>query len=159
MNLNKILILGNVVADPEARMTPQGQAVTNFRVATNRVFKDAQGQKQEQAEFHNVVVWGRTAEIAKEYLKKGSMVLVEGRLQTRSWQGQDGQKRWRTEIVGERMQLGPRSMGGAGGTRSDASPPTAEASPKEEIPVIEEGAPITFEDHKEEEIDPKEIPF
>lgn len=160
MNLNKIFVLGNVVADPEARMTPSGTPVANFRVATNRVFTDKTGQKQEQAEFHTIVAWGRQAEVVREYLKRGRLVLVEGRVQTRSWEGQDGQKRWKTEIIAERIQLGPRPQGERG--TAAASPPQKpdnKTKTAEDIPVIDEDTPMTFDDDEQKSIDPKEIPF
>ena len=159
MNLNKVFILGNVVADPEARMTPSGTAVANFRVATNRVFKDKAGNKQEQAEFHAVVAWGRQAEIVREYLKRGRLVLVEGRLQTRSWDGQDGQKRWKTEIISEHIQLGPRPAGGGAPSAAPTQPENNATTKSDDIPVIEEDSPMTFEEETNKEIDPKEIPF
>src|SRR3972149_9543371 len=106
MNLNKVFLLGNVAIDVEARMTQGGQPVANFRMATNRIFMDKAGQKQQQAEFHTVVCWGRLAEIAREYLKKGNLVLIEGRVETRPGGGQDGQKRWGTEIMGGRLEVG-----------------------------------------------------
>jgi len=148
MNLNKVVIVGNAVDAPEMRTTQSGQQVANLRVATNRMWKDAQGQRQKATEFHSVVLWGRLAEIASQYLQKGSLVLIEGRLQTRSWEDSSGQKKYRTEIVAEAMQLGPR---GTGGTTQDSQPSSStEASEgKEEIPVIEEN----------EDIDVKDIPF
>ena len=85
MNLNKVFILGRMTADPQLRTTPTGQQVANFSVATNRVWNDKNGQKQESAEFHNIVVWGRQAEVASKFLNKGGLVLIEGRLQTREW--------------------------------------------------------------------------
>jgi len=103
MNLNKAMIIGNVVRDPEMRTTSGGQNVTSFSVATNMVWKDAQGQKQEKPEFHNVVAWRRLAEIVGEYLKKGSKVYIEGRLQTRSWDDPSGVKKYRTEIIADNM--------------------------------------------------------
>lgn len=108
MNVNKAIICGNLTRDPEERTLPSGQPVSSFAVATNRVWTDADGQKQEQAEFHNVVAFGKLAEICNQYLSKGRLVYVEGRLQTRTWEGQDGVKRNRTEIVAETMQMGPR---------------------------------------------------
>lgn len=108
MNLNKAFILGNLTRDPELRQTPSGQNVASFGVATNRIWSDSSGNKQTQTEFHNVVVWGRLAEIAKEYLAKGRLVFIEGRITNRSWLDQQGQKKYRTEIVAENMQLGPR---------------------------------------------------
>src|SRR3989344_5096250 len=111
MNFNKAFLIGNLTRDPELRTLPSGQPVVNFGVATNRMWKNKEGQPQQQAEFHNIVLFGRLAEIAKQYLKKGSLVMVEGRIQTRSWEGQDGQKKYRTEIIGESLQLGPRNAG------------------------------------------------
>src|SRR3990167_8293286 len=108
MNLNKVFVLGNLTRDPELRQTPSGQNVATIGVATNRMWTDKGGNKQTQVEFHNVVLWGRLAEIANQYLSKGRLVFVEGRLTTRSWQDQQGQKKYRTEIIAENMQLGPR---------------------------------------------------
>ncbi|MDP4007249.1 MAG: single-stranded DNA-binding protein [bacterium] len=146
MNLNKVYIVGNCVDTPEMRTTQSGQQVASLRVATNRMWKDAQGTRQKASEFHSVVLWGRLAEIASQYLQKGSLVLIEGRLQTRSWEDSSGQKKYRTEIVAEAMQLGPRP-GGAQTPQESSSEKTSED--KEEIPVIEEN----------EDIDVKDIPF
>jgi len=109
MNVNKAIICGNLTRDPEERTLPSGQSVSSFGIATNRVWTNAEGQKQEQAEFHNVVAFGKLAEICNQYLTKGRLVYIEGRLQTRTWENQDGTKRNRTEIVAETMQMGPRS--------------------------------------------------
>src|SRR5580704_11543096 len=114
MDLNKVMILGRVTADPQLRTTPGGSAVTTIGVATNRTWTDKNNQKQEETEFHNVVLWGRQAEIAGQYLTKGAMVLIEGRLQTRSWTDKTGGQRKTTEVVAERLQLGPRPQGGGG---------------------------------------------
>jgi single-strand DNA-binding protein len=149
MNLNKAYIVGNCVDTPEMRTTQSGQQVATLRVATNRVWKDSQGQRQKASEFHSVVLWGRLAEIASQYLQKGSLVLIEGRLQTRSWEDQQGQKKYRTEIVAEAMQLGPRPGGGGSDQEPPQEPSSAKASEGEEIPVIEEN----------EDIDVKDIPF
>src|SRR3989344_2942626 len=111
MNLNKVFLLGRVTADPQLRTTTSGQKVTGFSIATNRIWTDKNGAKQEDAEFHNVVVWGRQAEIATQFLIKGSLVLIEGRLQTRTWQDKQGQDKRTTEIVADRLQLGPRPAG------------------------------------------------
>ncbi|HEY4499425.1 MAG TPA: single-stranded DNA-binding protein [Candidatus Paceibacterota bacterium] len=148
MYLNKALIIGNLTRDPEMRALPSGIQVASFSVATNRVWKDKEGNKKEQADFHNVVVFGRQAEIAAQYLKKGSSVLVEGRMQTRSWDAQDGQKKYRTEIVADRVQFGPRASGSGGGV------------PKTSAKAAEEGAkqPDTIE-YPQEEINPEDIPF
>ncbi|HEY4479737.1 MAG TPA: single-stranded DNA-binding protein [Candidatus Paceibacterota bacterium] len=147
MYINKALIYGNLTRDPEMRSLPSGIHVTSFSVATNRVYKDKEGNKKEQADFHNVVVFGRQAETVSQYLKKGSGVFVEGRMQTRSWEA-DGQKKYRTEIVADRVQFGPRSGAstgspqasggqaakGADATEQKAPPPTDEiAYPDEAI--------------------------
>lgn len=134
MDLNKVFIVGRVTAQPELRKTPAGQSVTTFGVATNRVWTDKAGARQEDTEFHNVVVWGRQAEIASQFLVKGAMVLVEGRLQTRSWQDKQGNNRKNTEVIAERFQLGPRPQGGAGVKRD--SKPVEQTPAAEEIPVI-----------------------
>lgn len=155
MNLNKVLILGNLTRDPELRQTPSGQAVCAFGVATNRKYTDKMGQKQEQVEFHNIVAWGRQAEIINQYLHKGSSILVEGRLQTRSWQDQQGAKHWKTEVIAERIQLGPKGAGAGGGRETeqeDAPGNSQQKPPEEQTPIIDisEGG---------EEIDVKDIPF
>lgn len=99
LNLNRATIIGHSTRDPELRSTPNGQSVANFSVATNRRWTDNQGQDQEETEFHDIVAWGKLAEIASQILSKGNLVYIEGRLQTRSWEGQDGNKRQRTEII------------------------------------------------------------
>lgn len=147
MNLNKAFIIGNLTRDPETRTLPSGHPVASFGMATNS-FYTKDGQRQQQAEFHNVVLFGRLAEIAKQYLTKGSLAMIEGRIQTRSWQGQDGQKKWRTEIVGERLQLGPRGSGG-----NTPTPPMTRDSntpEKENLDTIEYG---------EDNMNPDDIPF
>ena len=147
MNLNKVFVLGNLTADPIARALPSGQSVVNFGLATNRIFYDKDKQKQQQTEFHNIVAFGRIAEIAQQYLKKGSMVLIEGRIQTRSWQDSSGNKRYRTEIITEKLQLGPRAAG-------KVIPTEEKETPLEEIPIIEEGG-----EGKDEEINVSDLPF
>ena len=152
MNLNKVFILGNLTRDPELRQTTTGQSVCSFGVATNSFFKDKSGQNQKRAEFHNVVVWGRQAEIANQFLKKGSSILVEGRLQTRSWQDKQGQTHKTVEIISERIQFGPRTSGGRDGGQfndSGAAVPKSE-DVKEELPEI---------NIDENDIKPEEIPF
>lgn len=113
--INKVILVGNLGADPETRYTANGQAVTNIRLATTRSWRDRQsGEQQEQTEWHRVVFFGRTAEVAGEYLKKGRQVYIEGRLQTREWEDREGNKRWTTEIVADEMQmLGGRDGGGS----------------------------------------------
>src|SRR3954465_15655317 len=115
MFFNKAIIIGNVTRDPELKALPSGAKVCSFSIATNRVWKDQSGAKKEQSDFHNIVVFGRQAETVAQYVKKGSMLLVEGRIQTRSWDGADGQKRYRTEIVADRVQFGPRQGATQGG--------------------------------------------
>lgn len=108
MNLNKAFILGRVTADPQLRQSNGGQPVATMGVATNRTWTNKEGQKQEAVEFHNIVLWGKQAEIASQYLVKGSLVLVEGRIMTRSWQDKDGMERRTTEIIADNIQLGPK---------------------------------------------------
>jgi single-strand DNA-binding protein len=155
MNLNKALIVGRVTADPQLRTTASGQSVTTFSVATNRVWNGKNG-KQEETEFHNVVAWGRTAEIASQFLTKGAMVYVEGRLQTRSWQDKQNVSHKATEIICERLQLGPRAAGSAprsaAAAGAKAKPADGaeefgnEPSAPEEIPVIDIEDDIKAED-------------
>jgi single-strand DNA-binding protein len=129
MNLNKAMIIGNLTRDPEARTTPQGANVTSFSVATNFVWTDANGQKQEKVEFHNIVAWRKLGEICAQYLKKGSKVYIEGRLQTRDWEGQDGVKRYRTEIIAENMIMLDRAgQQGVGYQAPTASTPVSAPS-------------------------------
>ncbi len=125
-SVNKAIIIGNLGSDPELRYTAGGQAVANFSVATTEKWRDKEGQNQENTEWHRVVLWARQAEVAKEYLKKGSSVYIEGRIQTRSYEDKDGNKRYTTEIVGQRMQfLGGRSGGGGGVDNGPSEPPPA----------------------------------
>ena len=151
MNLNKAMIIGNLTRDPEVRTTPQGTAVASFGVATNFVWKDASGQKQEKAEFHNVVAWRKLADIIGQYLKKGSKVYIEGRLQTRDWTGQDGVKKYRTEIIADNMIM-LDSKGNSGGFERS----TAKA---DDLPTIEEPAPIKETESDSDEITLEDIPF
>lgn len=164
MNLNKVYLIGRLASDPEFRTTPSGQEVTNLRIATNRIWNDpSSGQRNEATEFHSIVVWGRLAQIANQYLNKGSLVMIEGRLQTRSWEGQDGVKRYRTEIVAENLQLGPKPKGGGMPLKEEVRPAAAK---KEEIPVVNEeeppaDAPLRAADAEieEEEVQLKDVPF
>ncbi len=119
-SLNKAMIIGNMTKDPEMRQTPSGQQVCNFSVATNRSWQSADGQKQEASEFHNIVAWGKLAEICGQYLTKGRKVYIDGRLQTRDWDGQDGVKRYRTEIVAENMIILDKRTGGGGAVPAPA---------------------------------------
>lgn len=149
MNFNKAIIIGRVTKDPEVRTTPGGQSVATMSVATNRVWNSNSGERQEKTEFHNVVAWGKLAEICGQYLAKGQEVLFEGRLETRTWEGQDGIKRSRTEIIAENMQMGAKSRGGQGAGEKYEKP----SSPKTQEPAAEEPA------SDEEEIRIEDIPF
>ncbi|MEK7139322.1 MAG: single-stranded DNA-binding protein [Patescibacteria group bacterium] len=142
MNLNKVMIIGNLTRDPEVRTTPQGTNVASFSVATNFVWKDTAGQKQEKAEFHSVVAWRKLADICGQYLHKGSKVYIEGRLQTRDWESQDGVKHYKTEIVADNMVMLDR-RGSDGGASRPVSPP----------------APAASDEPVEEEIKVEDIPF
>jgi single-strand DNA-binding protein len=149
MDLNKVFILGRVTADPVLKSTPTGMQVSNFSVATNRVWNDKSGARKEDTEFHNVVVWGKQAEVASRFLKKGGLVLIEGRLQTRTWEDKAGQKRKTTEIVCERIQLGPKTMGGAAKPSFSTDSDIVTAKDKE-IPTID--ISDESEDIKEEDL-------
>ncbi len=146
MYLNRALIIGNLTRDPELKSLPSGIQVTSFSVATNRVWKDKNGAKQESTDYHNVVVFGRQAETAAQYLRKGSNVLVEGRMQTRSWDATDGSKKYRTEIVADRVQFGSRPGGASGapqaGTTPKADNDTSDIPPMETIEYPEENINI-----------------
>jgi single-strand DNA-binding protein len=149
MTLNKVMVIGNLTRDPESRTTAGGTNVCTFGVATNRVSVDTQGVRHEEAEFHNVVAFGRLAEICAQYLGRGRKVYIEGRLKTREWTAQDGAKRNRTEIIAENMIMLDRAPGG--GTqqfnkRQPAAPPTA----------AEEAIPV---EQAKEELKVEEIPF
>jgi len=131
MNLNKAIIIGNVTQDPEVKNTPTGQSVSSFSVATNRNWTDKAGQKQTQAEFHNVVAWGRLAEIVGQYLTKGGLVMIEGRIQTRNWTDTQGVKHWKTEIIAENIQLGPRNSQASAPRENTGYTPSANNQPAE----------------------------
>jgi single-strand DNA-binding protein len=155
MNLNKVFIMGRLTADPQLRSTKGGSAVAVFSLATNRVWNDKNNQKQEEVEYHNIVVWGRQAEIVSKFLLKGQIALVEGRMATRSYEDKTGQKKYVTEIVAERVQFGPKASGagaprsgGAGAAPSEA-PSSNQQSAIEEIPTI----------NIDEEIKAEDLPF
>ncbi|MBI3631921.1 MAG: single-stranded DNA-binding protein [Candidatus Vogelbacteria bacterium] len=152
MYLNKAIVIGNLTRDPEQRALPSGQKVVSFSVATNRVWKDKTGNKQEATEYHNVVVFGKQAETCGQYLKMGQNVLVEGRLQTRSWAGQDGVKKYRTEIVADRVQFGPKRGSGVGQQQGGS------AATEEVRGGAGPGETDTIE-YPSEEINPDDIPF
>jgi single-strand DNA-binding protein len=156
-SLNKAQIIGNLTRDPEVRQTGNGQMVANLGVATNRVWKDQQGNKQEQVEFHNLVVWGRLAEICGQYLKKGQKVYFEGRLQTRTWDDENGKKNYKTEIVAEDMIMLSSKGDGGGDFASAASAPRAvkeDAQPADPADPAGEAAPAG-----DEKISVEDLPF
>ncbi len=151
MDLNRVTIIGRLTRDPELRTIPSGKSVASFSVATGRAWTDGSGQKQKQTEFHNIVMWGKLGEIAGQYLRKGSKIYVEGRLQTRDWAGQDGVKRYRTEIIAENMIMldakgmdGGTNTGFSGGSAAMNSAPSYDEQPPEVV---------------EEEIKVEDIPF
>ncbi|OGN28229.1 MAG: hypothetical protein A2758_03110 [Candidatus Zambryskibacteria bacterium RIFCSPHIGHO2_01_FULL_49_18] len=170
MNLNKVFLIGRLTQDPEARQTPSGQNVTNINMATNRVWNDASGRK-EATEYHRVIAWGRLGEIANNYLKKGGMVYIEGRMQTRQWTGKDGQKRYTTEVVAENLQLGPRSAndprgafqpgsGPANGPAAPKAPGLAGQVKEDDIPIIGEDEPMNAGVEEDEmAIKESDLPF
>ncbi|MFC1721277.1 single-stranded DNA-binding protein [Patescibacteria group bacterium] len=147
MYLNKVFLIGNLTRDPELKSLPSGTKVASFGLATNRKYKDKDGNWADAVDFHNIVVFGRQAETTSQYLKKGASAMIEGRIQTRSWDGQDGKKNYRTEIVADRVQFGPR--------RDGAAAPEAPAgdqgqAPAEQLDTIE---------YPSEDINPDDIPF
>jgi single-strand DNA-binding protein len=148
MYLNKAIIIGNLTRDPELRSLPSGIKVASFSLATNRVWKDKNNVKQESADYHNIVVFGRQAETVAQYMKKGNSMLVEGRMQTRSWDDKNsGEKKYRTEIVADRVQFGPK--GGASGFNQTKEQASAQSNAGE-VDTIE---------YPEEDINPEDIPF
>lgn len=164
MNLNKVFLIGRLTQDPEARSTPTGHNVTTLRIATNRVWTDPSGQRKDATEYHTVVAWRRLGEIAAQYLKKGGLVMIEGRLQTRSWTDQNNNKRYMTEILAENLQLGPKPYGEAGNIVRDIQKNPAPAPIKntaaDDIPIIDENEPM-HQGIEENEIKIKEedLPF
>jgi single-strand DNA-binding protein len=135
-SVNKAILIGNLGADPELRYTPGGQAVTNFSMATTERFKNKEGEQQERTEWHNIVCWRRTAEIANEYLKKGSPVYIEGSIQYRSYEDKDGIKRYRTDIVAQRLQL----LGGRG--QAERAAPAPPETPEPQAPSDDDDLPF-----------------
>jgi single-strand DNA-binding protein len=158
MNINKAMIYGNLTRDPEVRALPSGGSVCSFSIATNRVYKKADGSKAEEVSYHNVVVFGRQAETSGQYLKKGSSAYVEGRLQTRSWD-KDGQKQYRTEIVAETVQFGPRPGGSAGGSQSASSGSSDFDSGVSDAEAPQKAPKDDAIDYPAEDINPDDIPF
>lgn len=153
MYLNKTYLLGNLIKDPEMKAMPNGGKVTTFSLATNRVYKDANGNRQEDTQFHNIVVFGRQAETSAEYLKKGQQVLIEGRIQTRSWDDAQGVKKYRTEIVADAVQFGAKGQGGS----SSGAPATKDSNDNSAIPQGS-GSNLDSIDYGDV-IDTEDIPF
>lgn len=152
MYINKVTLYGNLVRDPELKSLPSGMHVVSFSVATNRSTKDASGAKKDVAEYHNVVAFGKQAEVINQYIKKGNPIYLEGRIQTRSWDGQDGKKQYRTEIVLENFQFGPKGSGmssdrGDVGGSQDNGPMPGESKGVDEVK------------YPDEDINPEDIPF
>lgn len=155
MYLNKAIVIGNLTRDPELRSLPTGIKVCSFSLATNRVWKDKNGAKQESTDYHNVVVFGRQAETVAQYMKKGNSILVEGRMQTRSWDDKTtGEKKYRTEIIADRTQFGPKGNASGASAPSGGSVAQGGGMPKGEH--NDDGESI---DYPEEDINPEDIPF
>lgn len=165
MNVNKVILVGRLTRDPEIRTTPGGQSVATISMATNSFWTDKSGQKQDKTEFHNVVLWGRQAEIASQYLTKGQECFIEGRLQTRAYTGKDGVERRTTEVIGETMQLGSRAQGGSTQQGGSSSAPRAynntpaNAPRKTESQIEEESIPTINLDDEVDEIRIEDVPF
>ena len=158
MYLNKAIIIGNLTRDPELKALPSGSKVCSFGVATNRYFKDKDGNKQEAVEYHNVSAFGKTGELAGQYLKKGQNVLVEGRLQTRSWET-NGEKKYRTEIIADSVQFGAKVGAGGSSFKSSDNAPAGVAGKEGESEAVSNGAARDKIDYPSEEINPDDIPF
>lgn len=153
MYLNKVLLYGNLTKDPEMKALPSGIQVANLSMATNRTWKDKDGRKQEAVEYHNVVVFGKQAELISQYVKKGNPLYIDGRLQTRSWDDKDGSKKYRTEIIVENFQFGPKGTGTGGGSYSggtSSEKTTPSSSAKDDVSEIQ---------YPDEEINVEDIPF
>jgi len=154
MYLNKAIVYGNLTRDPELKALPTGNKVTSFSVATNRVWKDKNGAKQESVDYHNIVLYGKIAELAAQYLKKGNSVLIEGRMQTRSWDDASG-KKYRMEIIADSMQFGPRG----GGTSTGGGSPSVGTSSGAKTDTPSAPPPLETIEYPEEDINPDDIPF
>ena len=170
MNLNKVYLIGRLTQDPELRSTPSGQSVATLRMATNRVWNDPSGNKKDATEFHTVVAWGRLGEIANQYLKRGGLVMIEGRIQTRTWTDQNNNKRYMTEIVAEGLQLGPRTVSAGNAVsdinnspvRSNSSGQASSGSRQKDdnIPIIDENEPVSSGIEEDEvKIKEEDLPF
>jgi single-strand DNA-binding protein len=158
MYLNKVFLIGNLTRDPELKALPSGSKVASLSLATNRVWKDQAGARQEATEYHNLVSFGRQAENLAQYAKKGSSLFVEGRIQTRSWDGQDGKKNYRTEVIIDNFQFGPKA---GGFTASDAARPSMSTSGISDGEAPQKSAPADLDtiEYPDEEINLEDIPF
>ena len=151
MYINKVILFGNLTRDPELKALPSGMNVVNFSIATNRIFRDREGKKQEQTDFHNIVVFGRQADTVAQYMKKGSLVFVEGRSQTRSWDDKtSGEKKYRTEVIADRVQFGPKGSSSPGSGKESAR----RGKNEPESPESQGGI-----DYPKDDINPDDIPF
>ncbi|HEX8974331.1 MAG TPA: single-stranded DNA-binding protein [Patescibacteria group bacterium] len=160
MNLNKVQLIGRLTRDVELRTTPSGQTVATVGLATGRTWMDKSGQKQEKTEFHNIVIWGRLAEIAGQYLTKGQEAYFEGRLETRAYTGKDGVERRTTEIIAENMQMGSRPSGAGSGSYNRLAPQASTPAPasKPAAPAAEEIPTINL-DEESDEVRIEDVPF
>ncbi|MCX6763532.1 MAG: single-stranded DNA-binding protein [Candidatus Moranbacteria bacterium] len=162
MNVNKVMLVGRLTRDPEVRTTNSGQTVTSISMATNRFWKDKNGQRQDQTEFHNVVLWGRLGEIAGQYLTKGQEAFIEGRLQTRKYTAKDGTEKRFTEIVAENMQLGSRPQRADGSAPSGSYNRPASVQPVRPVAApapVEEEIPTINLDEEPDEVKIEDVPF
>lgn len=157
MNVNKVILVGRLTRDPEIRNTASGQSVASLSLANNRFWKDKNGQRQEKTSFHNVVLWGRLAEIAGQYLTKGQEAYIEGRLESRKYVAKDGTNRYVTEVIAENMQLGSKPQGGGGSYSPDTSP-SAPASTSSQPSTPEEIPTINLDD-EQDEVKIEDVPF
>lgn len=156
MFLNKAIVIGNIVRDPELKALPTGIKICTIAVATNRVWKDKDGKKQESVDYHNIVIFGRSAETTAQYMKKGSNVMVEGRMQTRTWDDKtSGEKKYRTEIVADSVQFGSSPRGGSPST-GGAAAGSKSGAPADDVKDLPPAGAIEY---PEEEINPDDIPF
>jgi single-strand DNA-binding protein len=153
--MNKVILYGNLTRDPELKALPSGAQVCSFGLATNRVWRDKDGNKQEQVEFHNIVVFGRQAETTAQYLKKGASAIIEGRIQTRSWDSPEKGKQYRTEIIADRVEFGGRGSGGPGGASAGGAPRSTQSDAEAPQKAPKDDAI----DYPQEDINPDDIPF
>lgn len=163
MNLNLVLVAGRISQDAELKSLPSGQSLAKFSVATSSTWVDKDGQKKESTEFHNLTIWGKRADSLTPYLKKGTLVFIEGTLRTSSWSGEDGKKRYRTEIMVNNLQFGPKSAGSFAKNDFDSTPSKSSKQDEDDsIPTIQAGEEIDEKDGlfiDDDDVDEDEIPF